>query len=57
MFSTLKKNLSEMLSASFAYGVPKIFLSKRLFFKIFWKVATKMKEKKILIELKVIFKN
>jgi len=32
----LKNNLSELLSESTAYGLPKIFKSKRMFFKIFW---------------------
>ena len=36
--SKLKNNLSEMLSDSTAYGVPKLFHSKRLFFKLFWLV-------------------
>ena len=30
------KNLTEMLSDSTAYGLPKIFRSKRLVLKLFW---------------------
>jgi len=36
MKTQLIKNLSEMLSDSTAYGVPKLFRSKRLFYKLFW---------------------
>jgi len=32
----IKSNLSEILSESTAYGLPKIFKSKRIFFKLFW---------------------
>jgi hypothetical protein len=32
----IKRNLAELLSNSTAYGVPKIFKSKRVFFRIFW---------------------
>ena len=35
-FHEIKTNLSEILGESTAYGLSKIFKSKRLFFKIFW---------------------
>jgi hypothetical protein len=37
LFKETRKNLSEILSKSIAYGLPKIFKSKSIFFiKIFW---------------------
>ena len=36
LFQEIKTNLSYILGESTAYGVPKIFKSKRNFFKIFW---------------------
>jgi len=36
MISNLKENLSEILSDSHAYGLPKIFRSKRFFLKVYW---------------------
>jgi hypothetical protein len=36
LFQEIKTNLCEILSESTAYGLPKIFKSKRIFFKIFW---------------------
>jgi len=37
-FQQLRKNFSDLLATSTAYGVPKIVLSKRLFLKFFWTV-------------------
>ncbi len=36
LFQEIKKNLIEILSESTAYGLPKMFKSKHIFFKIFW---------------------
>ena len=36
MKQEIKNNLSEILGESTAYGLPKIFKSKRIFLKIFW---------------------
>ncbi len=38
LFQKIRKNLSELLISSTAYGVPKIVLSKRLSLKIFWMI-------------------
>jgi hypothetical protein len=35
LFQEIKTNLSEILSESSEYGVPKVFISKYFFFKIF----------------------
>ncbi len=35
-FEKIKTNLSEILAESTAFGIPRIFKSKRNFFKIFW---------------------
>ncbi len=35
-FQKIKTNLSEMLAESTANGLPRIFKSKKIFFKIFW---------------------
>jgi hypothetical protein len=35
-FEKIKTNLSEILAESTAFGIPRIFKSKRSFFKIFW---------------------
>ena len=37
-YQIIKNNLSEILAESTAYGLPKIFKSKRLFLKLFWLV-------------------
>lgn len=35
-FQKIRTNISEMLAESTAYGLPRIFKSKKIFFKIFW---------------------
>ena len=35
-YEVIKSNLSDILAESTAYGLPKIFKSKRLFLKLFW---------------------
>ena len=35
-FQEIKTNLSEILAESTAYGIPRIFKSKRSFLKLFW---------------------
>jgi len=37
-YEVIKSNLSDILAESTAYGLPKIFKSKRLFLKLFWLV-------------------
>jgi hypothetical protein len=36
LLQQVKTNLSEILSESTAYGLPKVFKSKRVFFRIYW---------------------